>query len=197
MSEARDLTPMTSEVVPKQSIEGLRARTALTQRTEHLKVTSLLQPIRLGETFHHQLLQSFRNIRRVVHAHEVTVSVVDLVRKDRHLARFDLIRNPGYPARTPLKNHFVELHRGHDLRIDEIGKEHAGADGRQEVPVAHKENGGTRRQGRKQPVRRRDVEHGGITHDEQIAVNGVLDIALEHALRNVVFEKLPNAFHLA
>ena len=51
--------------------------------------------------------------------------------------------------------------------------------------------------GRKQPVHCRDVEHGGVAHDEQIALNRVLPAPFEHTFRNVVFEQLPNAFHLA
>lgn len=74
---------------------------------------------------------------------------------------------------------------GDGLAVDQIPEDGAGPDGRKLVDVADEEEGGGFREGSKDGMQQRHIDHGGLVDDEEVGGELVVFLAEESARTRV------------
>ena len=88
-----------------------------------------------------------------------------------------------------LPEHLGQAHDGHRARADDVGQDLPGSDGRQLVDVADDEQRRIVRHRLHQRLHQHDVDHRGLVDHEQIAIEGIVGVALEPAVPWVDLEE--------
>ena len=164
------------------------AEPAAVHRAQHLDVADRVEPEPGRDAPGHDLQQLGHAVLRVVAADEVEVAAGLLARLGQQ-ALVDPVRVGDDPALGRLPEHLGQPDHRHRARGDDVGQHLPRPDRGQLVDVADQEQGRPARHRLEQRVHQRHVDHRDLVHDQQVALERVLLVALEAALGRVGLEQ--------
>ena len=99
-------------------------------------------------------------------------------------------------TRRGLPEHLGQSHDGHSTRSNDVGQHLPGSDGRQLVDVADDQQRRIIWRRFHQRLHQHDIDHRGLVDHEEIAVEGIVDIALEPAALRIDLQEPVDRFRL-
>ena len=139
------------------------------------------KPKRLGMRVFTKFQDALNGGLGVVGRHEVEVAVASGRAEIGHQALIQAVSVHDDPALRGLPEHLGQPHDRHGPGADDVGQHLPGPDGGQLVDIADDEQ--RRVVGRRfhQRLHQHDVDHRGLVDDQQIAIEGIVGVALEPA----------------